>query len=83
MKPSALRVEFVISGTAFFLALYGGWLAVRRLLEKSPLNVEDWLGVDPTHSTAEALLFTADSSVRRSPSGRSSSSSHSRFPARR
>jgi uncharacterized membrane protein len=59
MKSGSLRVEFVVSGTAFLLAAYAAWLAARRLIEYDPISINDWLGLDPRRSTAEVILFTA------------------------
>ena len=59
MKSSSLRVEFVVSGTAFLLAAYAGWLAVRRLIGSGTISTNDWLGLDPRGSTGAAILFTA------------------------
>jgi len=59
MKSSSLRVEFVVSGTAFLLAAYAGWLAVRRLIKYDAISINDWLGLDPRRSTGAAILFTA------------------------
>ncbi len=59
MKSSSLRVEFVVSGTAFLLAVYAGWLAVRRLINYDAISINDWLGLDPRRSGGAAILFTA------------------------
>lgn len=62
MRSSALRVEFVVSGSAFLVAAYAVWLAMRHVSiggHHSTLKVADWLGIDPVNSTGSAIIFTA------------------------